>query len=83
MTHLTNIRGVVRGRTIQLEEDLTVPDGETVTVTIAYEAPLASGSLSKTSLIQAAGSWTDDEGLDEFLEWNRQQRQQSRPEIES
>lgn len=79
MTQFTNIRGVVRGRTIQLDEDLSVPDGETVTVTIAYE----KSSRSKDSLMAAAGSWADDdEGLDDFLEWNRQQRKESRPEIE-
>jgi hypothetical protein len=34
-------------------------------------------------LRRSAGTWSDDpEGLDEFLEWNRQQRKQSRPEIE-
>lgn len=83
MTQLTNIRGVVHGRTIQLEEDLTVPDGETVTVTIAYEKPGAGGTSSKAGLIEAAGSWAGDEtGLDDFLEWNRQQRKQVRLDIE-
>jgi hypothetical protein len=83
MTQLTNLRGVVRGRTIQLEEDLSVPDGETVTVTIAYEKSSTARIQSKDSLMAAAGSWADDdEGLDDFLEWNRQQRKESRPEIE-
>ncbi|MFT3882758.1 MAG: HNH endonuclease [Gemmatales bacterium] len=35
----------------------------------------------QSNLGKAFGGWADSEGLDEFMEWNRQQRKQSRPEI--
>jgi len=83
MTLVSNLRGVIRGRTIELEEPLSVPDGETVTVTIAYGNKQDVKVLSRSSLEEAAGSWAgDDEELDKFLEWNREQRKHSRPEIE-
>ena len=60
MTQLTGIRGVVHGRTIELEHELAVPNGETVTMTIAYDGKSASKVLSRSSLEMAAGSWAED-----------------------
>lgn len=79
----TSLKGTIRGRTIELESEPGFPDGQQVTVTVepvpqqetVVEDPLQA-------LKRAAGSWSDDpEGLDRFLEWNRQQRKVTRREI--
>jgi hypothetical protein len=78
----TVLRGVVHGRTIELEDDAGVPDGEEVSVTIQpvpKEQRLAPGE----GLRRSFGAWAEDaEELDRYLEWNRQQRKIGRPEVE-
>lgn len=67
------IKGVVHGKTIELEREPGLPDGQEVTVTVRPADPgrLAPGE----GLRRSAGGWSDDpQGLDEYLEWNRQQR---------
>lgn len=74
-------KGVVHGKTIELEEEPGLPDGQEVTVNIqpvTQKEQLAPGE----GLRRAAGSWADDpEGLDEWLEEMRRSRQLDRPEI--
>lgn len=56
------LKGVVHGKTIELEHDSGLPDGQEVAVTVrpAKEIPPA--------LLEAFGGWSDDpEGLDEFI----------------
>ena len=74
------MKGTVHGKIIELECESGLPDGQRVTVLIepapqhkiVAESPLEA-------LKRAAGSWSDDpEGLDLFLEWNRQQRKLER-----
>jgi hypothetical protein len=75
--------GIVHGRTIELDHDTGLPDGQEVTITLqpgrkAKQLPPGEG------IRRSAGGWSDDpEGLDQYLEWNRQQRKIARPEIES
>jgi hypothetical protein len=80
----TTLRGVIRGRIIELHQEVGIPDGQEVSVIVE---PLASAT-SPTSpdalaaLRRAAGTWAADaDGLDHYLEWNRQQRKGSRPEL--
>jgi len=76
-----SLKGVVRGKTIELERAPGLPEGQEVTVTVQPTEPanLPPGE----GLRRAAGGWSDDiEGLDQYLEWNRQQRKLSRPPIE-
>ena len=79
----TVLKGVVHGKTIELEGESGLPDGEEVTVTLqptSRKEHLSPGEGIRAS----AGGWSDDpEGLDEYLKWNRAQRKQSRPEIDS
>jgi hypothetical protein len=74
------MRGTVHGKIIELEQELGLPDGQRVTVTVeptAQQEIRADNPLE--ALKRAAGGWSDDlEGLDRFLEWNRQQRKTSR-----
>lgn len=72
--------GVVHGKVIELDHAPGLPDGEKVTVTVQ----LASGDVKPgEGLRRAFGTWADDsEGLDDYLEWNRQQRKLGRGELE-
>jgi hypothetical protein len=76
------LKGIVHGKTIELEQSPGLPDGQAVTVTVS--AVQTEGKLPPgEGLRRAAGSWSDDpEGLEAYLEWNRQQRKIGRPEIE-
>ncbi|MEX2025891.1 MAG: hypothetical protein WEH44_01300 [Pirellulaceae bacterium] len=76
-------RGVIHGRTIELDSDVDLPQGQVVEVTlqpVANSERLSPGE----GIRQSAGGWDDDpEGLQEFLEWNRAQRKVSRRESTS
>jgi len=80
----TAMKGIVHGKTIELEEEPGLPDGQEVAVTVEPITPATSPTspAALESLRRAAGAWVDDaEELDRYLEWNRQQRNGSRPEI--
>jgi hypothetical protein len=56
------LKGVVHGKTVELEQDAGFPDGLEVAVTMrpSRQVPQA--------LLDAFGGWSDDpEGLDEFI----------------
>jgi len=78
-----SLKGRIHGKTIELEHESGLPDGQEVRVTLELlrsEQPLCPGD----GIRKSAGAWADDpEGLDEFLELNRQNRKQRRPEIAS
>jgi hypothetical protein len=74
------LKGVIHGKTIELEQALNFPDGQEVTVVVQ---PSESGAKlpAGEGLRRAFGGWSDDiEGLDKYLEWNRQQRKRTRRE---
>jgi hypothetical protein len=70
------LKGVVRGRIIELERESGLPEGQPVTVTVQVaEVRLVPGE----GIRRSAGAWADDAtGLDGFLEWNRQRRKATR-----
>ena len=74
-------KGTVRGKTIELDREPDLPDGQRVTVTLH---PAATPELpAGEGLRRACGAWAEDaEELDEFLEWNRQQRRPNRRDVE-
>ena len=76
------VKGVVRGKTIELERAPGLPDGRAVNVTVepaGGAAPLPPGE----GIRRSAGAWSDDvAGLDEYVEWARQQRKLPRRELE-
>lgn len=75
------LKGVVHGRMIELDEEPGIPDGQAVSVTVDAAAPPNDQAIFE-AFKRAAGGWAEDvEGLDEFLEWNRQQRKVGRREI--
>lgn len=76
------LTGIIRGKTIELDVHSGLPDGQPVQVTVQPVAPKLSDDERRELLRRAAGGWSDDpEGLDQYLEWNRQQRKTNRPEI--
>jgi hypothetical protein len=77
-------KGIVHGKTIELDEAPGLPDGQEVSVTVESWARLTlpTSPTALGSLRRAAGAWADDaEELDRYLEWNRQQRKGNRAEI--
>jgi hypothetical protein len=77
--HYSNtIKGIVRGKTIELDQALGLPDGQTVAVTVVASAPAGDG------LRRAFGSWAEDgTELDEFLKQVRLDRKQQREQLPS
>lgn len=49
-----HIRGVVHGRVIELEQELGLPEGQAVIVTVQPALPPGEG------IRQSAGSWSDN-----------------------
>ncbi|MFN0054717.1 MAG: hypothetical protein ACKV0T_21305 [Planctomycetales bacterium] len=83
-TAMPTYRGILRGRTIELDQAPGLPEGQSVNVTVEPTNPSAPSTRvdALEALRRAAGSWSDDEDdLDRYLEWNRRQRQGNRPEI--
>lgn len=78
------LTGVVSGKSIILQDDTGMSDGEEVTITIEpRHNPSPNSDEARESLQRAAGAWAgdDEEGLAEYLEWNRQQRKIGRSEL--
>ena len=80
---MPTLKGTIHGKTIELDHAPGWPDGQQVTVKLEPIRLQKDGDQNALeALKRAAGSWSDDpEGLDEFLEWNRQQRKVSRRDL--
>ncbi len=78
------LRGVIRGRTIELEAETGRPDGAAVTVRLMDRKPELTDEEKRERLMRSFGAWAgdDEKGLDEYLRWNREQRKIDRPAIE-
>jgi hypothetical protein len=82
-TNATVYHGIVHGTTIELAEATGLPDGLEVSVTVQSAEADAERLPPGEGLRRAFGGWAEDaEELDKYLEWNRQQRKKSRPEME-
>jgi len=76
------ITGIVHGKTIELDEEPGLPDWQLVLVTLSRASAAPSDDEGREILRRAAGAWSDDiEGLDRYLEWNRQQRKNDRRDL--
>jgi len=76
------VKGVVRGKTIELERASGLPDGLQVRVTVEPEHAAAQ-LIAGEGLRRSAGAWSDDAaGLDQYLQSNRLQRKLPRRELE-
>ena len=72
------LRGVVHGRTIELEHDAGLPDGQSVTIVLQPVA--ANGDTSAEERFRRCfGAWAEDAAeLDDYLDWTRQHRKVGR-----
>jgi hypothetical protein len=78
------IRGVVRGKTIELDAETGLPEGQRGTVTVQPLDVLPNKTVAGEGLKRSFGGWNDDDaGLDDFLQWNRRRRKVSRSEPEA
>jgi hypothetical protein len=84
MSDTIHARGTIHGQTIELEQPVSLEEGEVVNIMISRASHDVAEKLPPgEGFRRSAGAWADDaEEVDEFLEWNRQQRKLSRPEIE-
>jgi hypothetical protein len=77
---------VVHGKTIELNEEPGLPDGQEVTVALQPLCQTHNHTIPQPrgeGLRRSAGAWAEDgAGLDAYLEWNRQQRKVSRRGME-
>lgn len=70
----TQIRGVIHGRTIELDSEPDFPDGQEVNVTVHPFLPPGEG------IRRSAGGWADaGPEFDEWLDEIQRSRQQDRP----
>ena len=78
----TVMKGVVHGRTIELETESGLPDGQTVSVIVQAIAANESQAIFE-AFKRSAGGWAGDDpqGLEQFREQTRRQRKVHRPEI--
>jgi len=67
MNDPVEVNGIVRGKTIELQEELGLPDGQHVILTVRVIPPSQSTGKVHEGLLQAAGAWAD--GGDELDEW--------------
>jgi hypothetical protein len=72
---MTLLRGVIHGKTIELESEPGLPDGEVVSVIVERSLPPGEG------IRQSAGAWADaGEELDAWLQEVRKSRERGRAE---
>jgi hypothetical protein len=77
------LKGVIHGRTIELEEEPGLPDGQSVAVTVQPVVEQGRRLPPGEGIRRSAGAWGDDpEGVDEFLRQVRKMRDQDRPPLE-
>jgi hypothetical protein len=74
----TNLRGIVRGKTIDLDHEAGFPDGQVVSVSLHPALPAGEG------LRRSYGAWSEDAAeLDAFVEQLRLGRKRTRADLES
>jgi hypothetical protein len=79
----TVLKGVIHGKTIELEEQPGLPDGQSVNVTLKPLAVTGQQLPPGEGIRRSAGAWADDaDGLDEYLEQLRREREQDRSPID-
>jgi hypothetical protein len=69
------VKGVVHGKTIELEREPGIPEGQVVSVVLRPALPPGEG------LRRSFGAWAEDaEGLEQFVQDVYRDRQDDRPE---
>ena len=71
----TIMKGVIHGRTIELDSEPGLPEGQSVSVVVQPVQAKDSQAIFE-AFKRAAGGWANDdpEGLEQYLEQTRRQR---------
>ena len=75
------LRGIVHGKSIELEHPLPMPDGSQIEL-IVKRTPISTEQRNQRLEAIFGSCEQDSEDLDDFLGWNREQRKHSRPELD-
>ena len=75
------LRGIVHGKSIELEHPLPMPDGSQIEL-IVKRTPISTEQRNQRLEAIFGSCEQDSEDLDDFLDWNREQRKHSRPELD-
>ena len=74
------INGKIHGKTIELDEDLGVPDGQEVQVQVTIVPPARKWG---EGILRSAGGWVDYPEMDAIMEKIQHERKlERRPQIE-
>jgi len=75
------LRGIVHGKSIELEHPLSIPDGSEIELVVK---PIPISAEQRQQRLKAIFGCceADGEDLDNFLDWNREQRKHGRPELD-
>jgi hypothetical protein len=74
------INGKIHGKTVVLDEDLGVPDGQEVQVQVTIVPPARKWG---EGILRSAGGWVDYPEMDAIMEKIQQERKlERRPQIE-
>jgi hypothetical protein len=72
------IRGIIRGKTIELNEDPGLEEGGKVEVLVR---PIRSGQKWGEGILRSAGGWADYPEMDAVMERIRQDRKRERRSV--
>ena len=75
------LRGIVHGKSIELEHPLSIPDGSEIELVVKHEPISAEQKRQRLEAIFGSCA-TDSQEIDEFLNWNREQRKHNRAELD-
>lgn len=75
------LRGIVQGKSIELEHPLQMPDGSAIELIVKTIPVSSEQRILRLEAIFGCCE-TDADELDDFFEWNREKRQHSRQELE-
>jgi hypothetical protein len=75
-------KGMIHGRTIELEQESGIADGREVTVIVQPSAPMNGAPRCQSpgeGIRRSSGAWSDDaEGLDRYIELVYERRRDTR-----
>jgi hypothetical protein len=76
VSELKNLRGVIHGKVIELEEPLGLPDGQAITITISSKELLSPTTIDELPGFGALAEAPEE--VDEFDAWYRNLRRLDR-----
>ena len=81
INNLETLKGVVHGKTIELEHSLNMPDGAEIEIVVKTQ--VLNAEQHKAQLRELFGSCAEDAAdLDQYLQRNREHRRFNRSELE-